>query len=143
MTKVLHITGDVFIQRAELQFRFSRSGGPGGQNVNKVETRVEVLFDVANSPSLNDEQKVLILSNAKSRVDASGVLQVSAQESRSQWRNRVEAGLKLVEVLASALRKKKHRRPSKPTHSSREGRLRRKKVRGETKRLRGRVGMDT
>ena len=120
------------IPLAELQFRTSRSGGPGGQNVNKLETRVELLFDVAHSPCISEHLRQRLLSNLSSKLDSLGVLRVVAQDSRSQWKNKQFA----IERLKSALKVRKKRISTKPTKTARENRLRTKKVRGETKRLR-------
>ena len=128
----------VQIPSHEFRFRTSRSGGPGGQNVNKLETRVELLFDVKNSSALNDDQRKLILEKLSSRIDEEGVLRIVAQESRSQWENKQRAIKKLHQVLQKALKPKKPRVKTEPTGGSRERRLERKKKRGGTKRLRAR-----
>jgi ribosome-associated protein len=82
------VTQSLKIPITELQFRTSRSGGPGGQNVNKLETRVELLFDVANSPFIPEHLRRRLLSNLSSKLDSLGVLRVVAQDSRSQWNNK-------------------------------------------------------
>lgn len=128
----------VQIPSHEFRFRTSRSGGPGGQNVNKLETRVELLFDVRNSSALNDEQKERILEKLTSRIDEEGILRVVAQESRSQWENKQRAIERLNELVQKALRPQKRRVKTKPTSASRKRRIERKKKRGETKRLRAR-----
>ena len=103
MTRDYRITDAVSISPDELTFRFSRSSGKGGQNVNKVSTRVEASFDVLGSPSLQEFERTLLLSRLRSRIDASGVLTVSSDTSRSQWQNRSEAVEKLCELLRRAL----------------------------------------
>lgn len=128
----------LFIPSHEFRFRTSRSGGPGGQNVNKLETRVELLFDVKNSSVLNDDQRKLVLEKLSSRIDEEGVLRIVVQESRSQWENKQLAIKKLHQVLQKALKPQKPRVKTKPTRSSRERRLEGKKKRGGTKRLRTR-----
>ena len=127
------------IPSSELTFRFSRSGGPGGQNVNKVETKVELLFDVANSTGLNDEQKQLILVREKNRIDSDGMLRVMAQESRSQFENRELAVEKFVSIIAGALTKRKKRLKTRASKASKEKRIEGKKLRGKKKQMRGRV----
>jgi Protein chain release factor B len=130
------VTHSLKIPLAELQFRTSRSGGPGGQNVNKLETRVELLFDVANSPFIPEHLRQRLLSNLTSKLDSLGVLRIVVQDSRSQWKNKQLAIERLAVLLKSALKVRKKRISTKPTRTAREDRLRMKKVRGETKRLR-------
>ncbi|MBI2620134.1 MAG: aminoacyl-tRNA hydrolase [Ignavibacteriales bacterium] len=124
------------IPTAELRFRTSRSGGPGGQNVNKLETRVELEFDVRSSPSLSDRQRSVLLEALRSRIDSRGILRVVAQESRSQWKNKEMAVEKFAELLRKALRPRKKRTPTKPTHASHDRRIRSKKLQSRKKRLR-------
>jgi ribosome-associated protein len=124
------------IPTAELQFKTSRSGGPGGQNVNKLETRVEVLFDVANSPSIQEHIRQRLLNNLASQLDSSGILHVVAQDTRSQWKNKQLAIERLTDLIKSALIVRKKRIATKPTHAAREVRLRIKKARSQTKRMR-------
>jgi ribosome-associated protein len=124
------------IPSAELQFKTSRSGGPGGQNVNKLETRVEVLFDVVNSPSIPNHIRLRLLNKLTSQLDSSGILHVVAQDTRSQWKNKQLAIERLTDLLKSALIVRKKRIATKPTHTAREIRLRTKKARSQTKRLR-------
>lgn len=135
-TSRLKIHESLTIPLSELQFRSSRSGGPGGQNVNKLETRVELLFDVRNSPSLNEDQRQAILSHLASRIDRHGVLRVVAQESRSQWENKQRAVDKFIALLQKALRPRKKRVATKPTVSARLQRLKAKKIRSEKKKMR-------
>jgi len=130
------VTHSFKIPLAELQFRTSRSGGPGGQNVNKLETRVELLFDVAHSTCIPEHLRQRLLSSLSFKLDSLGVLRVVAQDSRSQWKNKQFAIERLAVLLKSALKVRKKRISTKPTKTAREDRLRMKKVRGETKRLR-------
>jgi ribosome-associated protein len=130
------ITHSLKIPITELQFRTSRSGGHGGQNVNKLETRVELLFDVAHSSCIPDLLRQRLLSSLSSKLDSLGILRVVAQDSRSQWKNKQLALGRLAALLKSALKVRKKRVSTKPTKTARESRLRMKKARGETKRLR-------
>jgi len=125
------------ISRSELSFRTARSSGPGGQNVNKLETRVELEFDIPNSISLTGVQKQILLDRLSSRINSKGVLRIVSQESRSQWTNREHATEKFIDLLEKALRPRKTRLPTKPSYQSRERRIRAKKRRGEKKRMRG------
>lgn len=134
----LVINNELTIPMAELGFRFAASSGPGGQHVNKAETKVVVLFDVAHSPSLSEWQRGRILTQLASRLDKEGVLSVTAQVHRSQHQNRAEALHRLQTLLAEALKVQKKRRPTKPSQASQERRHVAKKRRGEIKRGRGR-----
>src|SRR3990172_7598990 len=111
---------------SEIQFRTSRSGGPGGQNVNKLETRVELLFDITHSPSLSEGQRERLFSSLKSNVDAHGVLSVVSQKSRSQWKNKQDAIEKFVRLIQLALRIQKKRVKTSPTLVSKEKRIQEK-----------------
>ena len=130
----VRITDTVSIPMSELHFRFARSSGPGGQHVNRSATQVELLFDVANSPSLDETQQQRVLSKLKSRIDKEGVLHLVSQETRSQLRNREEAVERFQELMSGALRVPKSRRPTRPTRAARERRLEEKRRRGEAKR---------
>ena len=114
----------------EIELRFSRSSGPGGQHAQRSETRVEAIFDVESSSALTPAQKRRV-------IDRSGpVLRAVAQDERSQWRNRELAVERLVEALRKALRVERRRRPTAPTAASRERRLEQKRRRSATKKLR-------
>jgi ribosome-associated protein len=136
MAESIFITTNLEIPLSEIVFRFSRSGGKGGQNVNKVETRVELLFDVRNSPSLSEEERQRLSGRLGSRLDSGGIFHIVAQQSRSQWQNRLVAIETFAEAMRKALRQEKKRVATKSTRSARERRLSEKKHRGERKRLR-------
>lgn len=124
------MTRTVAIPVSEIQLRFSRSSGPGGQHAQKTETRVEATFDVEASSGLTPAQKARVLRRA------GPVLRAVAQDERSQARNRELAVQRLVDSLREALKVGRRRRPTKPTAAGREGRLREKRRRSETKQLR-------
>lgn len=107
----------------ELVFRFTTGGGPGGQHVNKTATRVVLLFDVARSPSLDEPTRARLLDRLANRLDRRGVLQLSVQDSRSQWQNRELAIARLQALLADALREQAERRPTRPSRRARQERL--------------------
>jgi ribosome-associated protein len=121
------INQELQIPEAELTFRFSTSSGPGGQHVNRSETRVTLLFDVAHSPSLTEEQRTRLLLKLQARLDGAGVLQISVQDSRSQHRNRDTAVTRLQHILAEALKEPKRRHKTRPSRTAVEKRLESKK----------------
>jgi ribosome-associated protein len=130
----IRVTRSVAIPLAEIELRFSRSSGPGGQHAQRTESRVEAIFDVEASAALSPAQKRRVIAKA------GPVLRALAQDERSQWRNRELAIERLVETLRDALRVPRRRRPTKPTAASRARRLEAKRRRAETKRLRRRPG---
>ncbi|MBI1729216.1 aminoacyl-tRNA hydrolase [Candidatus Acetothermia bacterium] len=130
------INAQLEIPLAEISFRFSRSGGPGGQNVNRVESRVELVFDLANSPSLSDEQRQILMERLKTHLDQEGFLHIVSQTSRSQVKNREEAVTRFQALLQFALKPRKKRKPTRPSRASKERRLQEKKRRGEAKKSR-------
>lgn len=133
----LHITRTVAVPEEELTFRFSRSGGPGGQNVNTRDTKVEVIFDVGQSPSLGPVQRARAIDNLAGRLDSEGKLHVTASDARTQGQNREIATARLKAILADALRPPPDpRRPTKPSRAAVNRRIARKRARGQLKRQR-------
>lgn len=126
----------VVIPAAELSFEVSRGGGPGGQNVNKVATRVTLRFDVAGSPSLSDSVRDLLRERLGSRLTNEGVLVLHASEHRDQPRNRSAAVSRFVHLLTEALTPVKPRRATRPTRGSVERRIQARKRRSDVKRQR-------
>lgn len=127
---------DVDLLKPELSFQTTRSGGPGGQHVNKVETKVVLHFDVNASKVLTEEQKKHLRSRLATHLTKDGVLLITAQESRSQHANRELALEKFRLLIVSAFRKPKRRKPTKPTHGSKQKRLSSKKAHSEKKKWR-------
>jgi ribosome-associated protein len=123
MEQKLRVAPGIAIARSELQFRFSRSGGAGGQNVNKVSSRVELLFHVNDSTAFTPEQKERLQSKLHSRMNADGFLVLTSQESRSQWHNREKVVARLVTLLSHALKRAPVRVATKATRASGERRL--------------------
>jgi ribosome-associated protein len=133
----LQINARVSIPLSELSFRASRSGGPGGQHVNTSSTRIELWWDLAASPSLDDESRARVTSRLASRlVDDGRLLRLVSSGSRSQVQNRAEVIERFRSILAAALREVKARKRTRPTKASKEQRLQGKRRRGETKRQR-------
>ena len=137
---MLEVTPGLVIDESELDERFVRASGPGGQNVNKVATAVELRFDVANSRTLPPDVRERLRVLAGTRMTSDGVLLIDARRHRTQAQNRQDARLRLTELLRQALVKPKRRRKTRPTKSSVEKRVQSKKRRAETKRSRGKVG---
>jgi ribosome-associated protein len=126
----IRVTRSVVLPLAEVELRFSRSSGPGGQHANTAETRVEAVLDVESTTALTERQRRRVLAKA------GRTLRAVAQDERSQSRNRELAVQRLVEQLREALKVERRRVPTKPTQASRERRLESKKRRSETKKLR-------
>lgn len=139
---MFQLTDEVAIPWSELKFRFSRSGGPGGQHVNRVETQVELLFDVHGSAGLTASQKARILDRLKGYIDKDGILHLVSRMTRSQLQNREEVTERFRELLTQALRPRKRRWPTRPGRAARERRLAAKKQRSERKRRRRKPGID-
>ena len=138
---MLRITEDLAIEDREVDERFVRASGPGGQNVNKVSTAVELRFDVRAS-SLPAAVKDRLLALAAGRVTADGVLLIDSREHRTQARNREAARDRLIELIAQAARPPRRRKATKPRRAAREKRLEAKKLRSKVKALRRRDGSD-
>jgi ribosome-associated protein len=132
---MVEITPFIKIDERELKFDYIRASGPGGQNVNKVATAVQVRFDVINS-SLTDEVKTRLIHLAGKRMTSEGLLLIEAKRFRTQEQNREDATQRFVELVRKALVKPTARRKTKPTKASKEARLKEKKRSGDIKRLR-------
>lgn len=118
---------------AEVNYKTSRSGGAGGQHVNKVSSKVELAFDIANSLALTDEQKALITEKLAARINADGLLKITEEGDRSQLVNKENVQKKFINLLKEALKKPKKRKPTKPSAEAKAERLAGKKKRSEVK----------
>ena len=123
----------------EFQFFTSRSSGPGGQNVNKVNSKVELRFDIQNSLLLTDEQKVILLFKLASKISSDGILSVISQRDRSQLSNKEDATAKFYQILTKALTPVKPRKRTRPSRSSVEKRLTGKRIKSEIKQNRQKI----
>jgi ribosome-associated protein len=141
-TTVLQINDSLWIPRAELTYRATRSGGPGGQHVNTSSSRVELAWNVDTSPSVTDEQRALIKAKLANRINSEGVMLLSGSESRSQHQNKEAVTGRFAELVAQALVIPKVRRKTKPSRASKEARLQEKKQRSQTKKMRGGIRPD-
>jgi ribosome-associated protein len=139
---LLRVNDELSIARAELVYRATRSGGPGGQHVNTSSTRVELEFDVGASPSLTDTQRARIQERLASRIDGDGVLRLASSSSRSQHQNREDVTERLARLLEEALRRRTPRRRTSVPRAQKEKRLKAKKKRAQVKKQRGPVEPD-
>jgi ribosome-associated protein len=139
---MIRVTKSIALEESELEESFVRASGPGGQNVNKLATAVQLRFDVLNSPSLPEPVRARLLRAGDHRLTQDGVLVISAQRFRSQEQNRRDARERLLTVIRSATIAPVPRRATKPTKASRKRRLESKVKRGHTKSLRGKPLQD-
>ena len=138
----LEITPTLLLPLDELEYRATRSGGPGGQHVNTSSTRIELWWDVGSSPTLSDDVRTRLLERLAGRLDGEGRLRVVASESRSQLRNREAATERLRDLVAAALEVRKPRKRTKPTRAAKAARLEAKRRRSALKRDRRRPRHD-
>jgi len=136
---LIEITPDIHIDEREIELDFVHASGPGGQNVNKTATAVQLRFDVARSPSLPDDVRTRLAQLAGSRLTSDGVLIIDARQFRTQERNRQDAIARLVDLVRRAAQRPKRRVRTRPSAAARRRRLEAKRRRSTTKRLRGRV----
>jgi len=133
---MIQITSDILLDESEVQIEFVRASGPGGQNVNKVATAVQLRFDVANSHSLPDEVRHRLLTLARGRLTEKGILIIEAQRFRTQAANRQDAIGRLIELIRQAAQKPRVRHKTRPTFASKQRRLNTKRRHSLTKQLR-------
>ena len=133
---MISVTPSISIDESEIHLQFVRSSGPGGQNVNKVSTAVQLRFDVGNSPSLPGDVRTRLIRQAGRRITQEGILVIEARQFRTQERNREAAIERLVELIRKASEKPKPRKKTKPTLAAKERRIEGKKERSQIKKMR-------
>ena len=138
---MIQVTEGIALDETELEFSFIRASGPGGQNVNKVSTAVQMRFDARRSPSLPNEVSIRLQKLAGARLTQDGVIVITATRHRTQERNRADAIERLVDLIAKAAVEPVKRKPTRPTKASRQRRLESKSLRGGVKALRGKPNL--
>jgi ribosome-associated protein len=127
---------------SEVTYKSSRSGGKGGQNVNKVETKIGLSFDIPNSKFFSDEEKERLLKKLSNRTDKNGILKITSQVERSQYLNKLRVNKKITQLIKSGLKKEKKRLKTKPTIISKENRIQEKKIKSYKKSQRSKPAID-
>ena len=139
---MVRLSDTLVVSEDDIIYRFSRSAGPGGQNVNKLNTRVTLLFNITRCRSLTEEQKRRLLARLSSRISDDCVLKVVSQRHRTQRANRLAAQRRLAELLSEALKELPIRKPTAVPYAAKQNRLRRKRRRSEIKQHRKPVSLD-